>query len=64
MKKTLFITTLALALAGCAGGQPADDKGIYRPRRQGQGRNQTRPISPAYVWRDTEKFLTQPLTRR
>ena len=58
MKKTLFITTLALTLAGCAGGQPADDKEYTDLVAKAKAEIQLAGKS-GYVWRDTEKFLTQ-----
>ena len=56
MKKTLFITTLALTLAGCAGGQPADDKEYTDLVAKAKAEIQLAGKS-GYAWRDTEKFL-------
>lgn len=55
MKKTLFITTLALALAGCTTG-PADDKEytdlVAKAKAEIKLADQT-----GFTWRDSEKFL-------
>ncbi len=57
MKKALFITTLALALAGCAGGQQAAsdkeyDDLVAKAKAEIKLADQT-----AFTWRDTDKFL-------
>ena len=56
MKKTLFITTLALALAGCAGGQAESDKEytdlVAKAKAEIKLADQA-----GFTWRDSEKFL-------
>ena len=55
MKKALFITTLALALAGCAGGQQADkeyDDLVAKAKAEIKLADQT-----TFTWRDNDKFL-------
>ena len=58
MKKTLFITTLTLALAGCAGGQPADDKEYTDLVAKAKAEIKLADQS-GFTWRDSEKFLKQ-----
>ena len=55
MKKTLFITTLALALAGCTGGSESDkeyDELVAKAKSEIKLADQT-----GFTWRDTDKFL-------
>ena len=58
MKKTLFIATLALTLAGCAGSQqPAQadkeyDELVAKAKSEIKLADQT-----GFTWRDTDKFL-------
>ncbi len=57
MKKTLFITALALALAGCAGGQQADKEYtdlVAKAKDEIQLANKS-----GFTWRDSEKFLKE-----
>ena len=58
MKKTLFITTLTLALAGCVGGQPADDKEYTDLVAKAKAEIKLADQS-GFTWRDSEKFLKQ-----
>lgn len=57
MKKTLFITTLGLALAGCAS-SPESDKEymdlVAKAKAEIKLADQT-----GFTWRDTNKFLTE-----
>ncbi|MEK7262528.1 MAG: hypothetical protein AAB194_04365 [Pseudomonadota bacterium] len=55
MKKTLFITALALALAGCASG-PESDKEYMDLVAKAKAEIQLAGKA-GYAWRDTEKFL-------
>jgi len=55
MKKTLFITTLALALAGCTGGSESDKEYtdlVAKAKAEIALANKT-----GFTWRDSEKFL-------
>lgn len=57
MKKTLFITTLALALAGCASGPESDKEYmdlVAKAKAEIKLADQT-----GFTWRDSEKFLKQ-----
>ena len=57
MKKTLFITALALALAGCASG-PESDKEYMDLVAKAKAEIKLAGQS-GFTWRDTEKFLKQ-----
>ncbi len=58
MKKTLFITTLALALAGCTGDQQAAKVDKEYDELVAKAKAEIALANKAgYTWRDTEKFL-------
>lgn len=57
MKKTLFIATLALALAGCTGGQQAAGDKEYTDLVAKAKAEIKLADQAGYTWRDSEKFL-------